>query len=67
MFAIIAHVSRVTDDGWTSTRSLPTFYLHPSVQGLRDADHAAGIAHRILDPFDDLGVDLSVTAVEVDL
>lgn len=64
LYAIQATITRELKGGWQSTRSLPTFYLHPRVQGITGPDHAAKIARDIVDPLDQH--DVSVTAVEVD-
>lgn len=38
-------------EGWTGSRQLPTFYLHPSVQGITSTEHAERIARDLLTPF----------------
>lgn len=30
---------------------IPTFYLHPDVQAIRDGKHACEIARKVIDPF----------------
>lgn len=58
MFAIGAQ--RHTKDGqWTGSQQVPTFYLHPNVQGLLTEEDAVRVAQRILGP------DHTVTAVRV--
>lgn len=49
MYAITAAINSFNDDGWISTRPLPTFYLDSNIQGIVDEDHATKIAHDILD------------------
>jgi hypothetical protein len=64
MYSITATVTR-TVDGWTSTHSLPTFYLHPSVQGIVSEDHAARIAHRMLSETAGDGAEIHASATLV--
>lgn len=47
-YEISAYIERITPDGYTSVRQLPTFYLHASVQGIVSAAHAERIAVRML-------------------
>lgn len=64
MYAINA-VTESRNGEWTGTRQSPTFYLHPSVQGIVSEDHAARIVRHWLD---DLGLTVAnVTAVRVDV
>lgn len=44
IYAIDAHVTYRTPDGWAGSRDLPTFYLHPNVQGITGTEHAERIA-----------------------
>lgn len=48
MFAITATYSHKTADGYTGTRQIPTFYLHPNVQGVLNTGHAVRVARDIL-------------------
>jgi hypothetical protein len=47
-YEISASVERQTEDGYTSVRALPTFYLHASVQGIVSVGHAQRIAEHML-------------------
>lgn len=53
MWVIGALVERTSPDGWTSSRQVPTFYLHPNVQGtLTEADAvrvASGMLSELVD------------------
>lgn len=42
-YCIVAQIER-TNDGWTRSTQVPTFYLHAAVQGIVDANHACRIA-----------------------
>lgn len=49
LWAVTATInSQLTQDGWSSTRQVPTFYLDPAVQGITSAGHAERIAEEIL-------------------
>ena len=63
-YAIGATVTR-TVDGWSSTRTLPTFYLHGDVQGITGENGAQMIAERMLRDVAGAGAELYVWAVEV--
>jgi hypothetical protein len=58
-YAIFATATRETDFG-TSTRTLPTFYLHENVQGIVSEDHARRIALDMLSTVLDLAGDTSI-------
>jgi hypothetical protein len=49
MFAVQATVT-VKSGAWTTTRSVPTFYLHETVQGILTEEHAEEVALEVLDP-----------------
>jgi hypothetical protein len=67
MFAITASVER-TVDGWSSSRQLPTFYLHPAVQGILSEEQAARVARTFLEETrGESGAIFHVTAVRVDI
>lgn len=53
------------EEGWTATRSIPTFVLDSSIQGVVDVEHAEKIARSIIDPFGRLA-SVSVTVVAID-
>ena len=53
LWAVQANVVTQTTPDYTSSRTLPTFYLDPNVQGIVDADHARRIALQIVDPYCD--------------
>jgi pheromone shutdown protein TraB len=63
MYAVSAHVER-TVDGWTSSRQVPTFYLHPNVQGILTEERAQVIARRMLEGLAGPDSIIHVTAVE---
>lgn len=65
IYAITACVERETDGG-KSMRQIPTFYLHPNVQGIVSEQHACEIAYSIIDPFGDIA-QVHVTAVLIPL
>lgn len=48
IYHIDAHVTYRTPDGRNGSRDLPTFYLHPNVQGIISAEHAEYIARGML-------------------
>jgi len=50
MYCIQATIVQHTPQG-DFERSLPTFYLDPTVQGITNARHARQIAADIVDPF----------------
>lgn len=62
MYQIIAQVTRTDEDGYWSTASLPTFYLNSQVQGITSPDHAVKIVQKMLNPFDDESLTVSVSA-----
>lgn len=59
LYAVVGFVQRDLPSGYTSTRSLPTFYLDSTVQGIVSAAHAARIATEMLS--DAAGPDARVT------
>jgi hypothetical protein len=48
MYAISAHVTYVTPDGWHGSRHLPVFYLHPNPSAILNTTAAESIARRRL-------------------
>lgn len=48
MYAIHATYERQTGDGWVRSGQVPTFFLHPTVQGITSTDHAERIALDLL-------------------
>lgn len=48
IYAIDARVSYRTPDGSHASRDLPTFYLHPNVQGITSSGHAERVARGML-------------------
>lgn len=48
LWQIQAQQTYITPDGWVTTHQIPTFYLHPDVQGITDKQHAAQIAMEII-------------------
>jgi hypothetical protein len=50
MFIIQATITKKTG-GFSTTKQVPTFYLHEDVQGIVSAEHAEKIARSIIDPF----------------
>lgn len=48
LYVVAAQVVIRTDDGWDSSRQVPTFLLDPVIQGIVSADHAARIGLSIL-------------------
>ena len=67
MYAVHATYERARPDGYTETGGIPSFYLHPDVQGILTEEQAAKIAQDILrsgvHPFDE--TTFHVTAVRV--
>lgn len=69
-YAVAASVSAV-HDGWTQTRTLPTFYLATAVQGIVSADHAERIARDLIGSVADVAtggrtvLDVSVSVAPV--
>ena len=51
MFIVQATAVYKTEDGWTGTIQIPTFYLHEDMQGIVNEEHAKEIAKRIIDPW----------------
>lgn len=49
LYAVQAHVAWSNSDGTSGSRQLPTFYLHPAVQGILSAEHAALVAGDLID------------------
>jgi hypothetical protein len=45
---VVAQLARVTEDGWQSSRQVPTFTVPHGVHGLMSLGHAAVIAAEIL-------------------
>lgn len=60
---------QIRKDGWTSTRQMPLFYLHPNVQGILNEEHAAEIAISMfkgtLDLAGDSDIQVFATVVKV--
>lgn len=52
-WAVVCHVTSVSDEGWSRTREVPTFYLDPRVQGCITAEAARRVATEIVRPFPD--------------
>lgn len=50
-YLIVVRVSRTTKTGWTSAVDVPTFFLDGDIQAIVDADHAARIARKTVDPY----------------
>jgi hypothetical protein len=44
MYACHAAVADTDSEGWTFSRNLPTFYLHPTVQGILTEEAAVNVA-----------------------
>jgi len=51
----------------TKSTQVPTFYLHPNVQGIVDIGHAERIAKDVVNPSHDPNVEVQVSVVEVDI
>lgn len=70
LYAITARVCTVSDapgTKWESVREVPTFYLHPNVQGIVSTDHAERIATEILGDRGGRVVYVSAVLVDVDV
>jgi len=66
MYAIYANaVIGPREDGYSTARSVPTFYLDENVQGIVSEDHAAAIAKDILTATGQTDVQLHILAVKV--
>lgn len=48
LYAVTGTVTLRHADGSTVTRQVPTFYLHPTPQGILSAREAEGVAARIV-------------------
>ena len=48
MWAVQARIEHRSPEGWEGSRKLPTFYLHPSVQGTLTAEQATKVARDIV-------------------
>lgn len=68
MYAMTVSASK-TGDSYSSVRWLPTFLLHPNVQGILTEEQAEHIAldmfQQVLDLAGDTAVQIRVTAVKV--
>lgn len=62
LYAITANIAR-EENGWSSSRQVPTFYLDENVQGILSIAHAVQVARDIIDPYNEHSV--SVCAVRV--
>lgn len=60
LWCVSATVSH-THGGWHSARQVPTFYLHPDVQGITSEKHAKSIARDVLET---AGADVCFVRVE---
>jgi hypothetical protein len=67
MYAITATITTTTDDTWSATRQIPTFYLDESVQGILSEASAERVARRILtcEGTTLIGAEIHVTAVKL--
>ena len=61
------HKVGVTNGVSAITRQVPTFYLHPTVQGILSADHAVRVASNVISTFIHPTERAEITAVEVEL
>lgn len=66
MYAVTASIRFDVKGGWEGVKHLPTFYLHPNVQGILNEDQAVKVARSILDPFDRYIGRINITATKVD-
>jgi hypothetical protein len=63
LWCVSANVETTTPDGWGSSRQVPTFYLHPNVQGTLTREDAERVAAAMLaDLVDDPAAVFHVTA-----
>jgi hypothetical protein len=60
LWCILANVTWTTEAGWGTATSVPTFFLDPNIQAIRDGNHACEIARKIIDPLGVLGVHVGV-------
>ena len=65
MYAVTATAVKHGDNGETTTRQVPTFYLDPRTQGIVDDKHAASIALDVLSTFHDEKVTFNIWVEEV--
>ena len=65
VYAVTATVTTKEREGWTSSRQIPTFFLHANVQGICGERDAENIARRILGVYNGNGTEVSVCATEV--
>lgn len=47
--AVTVTITTTDDEGWRSTTQVPTFYLHPHVQGITTPEGARKVALQIVD------------------
>lgn len=59
LWRVTAQVTRV-QDGWQSSRQVPTFYLDSDLQGITGAEHAIRVAQEVIDPYAELAVHATV-------
>lgn len=65
MYAVTATVTHRQKNG-SLTAQVPTFYLHPDVQGITSIEHAEIIARSIINPMNVPEITVHVSAAVVD-
>jgi len=51
LYCVQAQIVRTDREGWSTSHSIPTFYLDDSVQDITGIEHATQIARDIINPF----------------
>ena len=62
MWIIQATVTKQKYNGWRESTQLPTFFLDKDIQGIVDEKHAARIAEKLINPFCDETITVSIGA-----
>jgi hypothetical protein len=65
-FGIQATITKKQDNGYSTTKQIPFFYLYGNIQGIVSEEHAKKIAESILNPFEDENLVVSVFANKVE-
>lgn len=64
MYAVTVTATKKNEEGWTTTRFSPTFYLDENVQGIRSEEHARAVVKDLARSLWS-DADLMITAVKV--
>lgn len=65
MFYLITGTETLDNGNGRISRQIPSFFLNSNIQGIVSEEHAVKIAKDILDPWDNVDIELSLWATEV--